>query len=112
MTKTPDWNVYAVEQANRAKTRCRYVDRSVALGEVPNLARPLVLRQNDEGQFILARSFKDLGLAVFFGNDGFLQAPRFVRRSVFFARCLASKASRCSASGYPTRGNPRGSHGP
>lgn len=108
MTKTPDWNAYAIKQANRAKTLCRYVDRSVAPGQVPDLAKSLVFHQNDEGQFVRPRSFKDLGLAVFFGNDGFLQSAKVRAEVSVLRQLLGVKGITVLGFGLSDTGKPKG----
>ena len=79
MTKDskPDWNIYAIRQANRARTKCRYVTRSVALVAVPDLDEPVGASPD----------YSDLGISVFFGNDGFLRNAQ-VREEVRIIRTL------------------------
>ena len=104
-SKSTDWNVYAVTQANRAAKLCRHVERSVALGEVPG---PLVLRKNDEGQLVMARSFAGLGIGVFFGNDGFLQSAKVRVEVNVLRRLLTLKGIQVLGFGVSDTAHPQG----
>ena len=60
----PDWNAYAIQQANRAR-KCPQIQRSVAPACVPDFRQPLDLDA--------IKSVQGLGIRVFFGSDGFLK---------------------------------------
>ena len=60
----PDWNAYAIKQANRAR-KCPQIQRSVAPACVPDFRQPLDLDA--------IKSVQGLGIRVFFGSDGFLK---------------------------------------
>ena len=74
----PDWNAYAIEQANRAR-KCPQIERSVAPACVPDFRQPLNLDA--------IKSVQGLGIRVFFGSDGFLKNSA-VREEVRLLRWL------------------------
>lgn len=90
MTQNPDWNDYAVKMANRAMRLLAPGGRSVALAEVPEPSRAIVLRRDEAGKLALPDR-AGLGIAVFFGTDGYLQNPRARAQVHVIQHCLGLK---------------------
>lgn len=60
----PDWNDYAIKQANLAR-KVPQIERSVAHANVPDYSGPIDLAT--------IKYLQGLGIRVFFGSDGYLQ---------------------------------------
>jgi hypothetical protein len=68
----------------------------------------MVLRENDEGQLVMAHNFEDLGIGVFFGNDGFLQNAKVRAEVSALRRLLAFKDIQVLGFGISDSGKPKG----
>jgi hypothetical protein len=89
MADKPDWDAYALKMANRARDFLPRGGRCVALTEVPATGA-IQLVQDTAGKWQL-RDYSGLGIAVFFGTDGYLQNPMARATVHVIRRCLAIK---------------------
>jgi hypothetical protein len=89
MSHKPDWDAYAVRQADQARA-LRVILRGVVPGGLYQEQGPLVLKQDAAGQLALCPDVRGLGIAVIHGNDGFLQDPR-VRAEVHVLRQILAR---------------------
>jgi hypothetical protein len=74
MSHKPDWDGYAVKQANRARA-LTVIDRRVVPRGIPEPG-PLELKPDATGELVPWPDVSGLGIAVIHGHDGYLQNPR------------------------------------
>lgn len=108
MSRQPDWNDYAVKMANRAVALLGPGERRVALTEVPEPGRGVVVREDAATGKLLPPEDRPFGIAVFFGTDGYLQNPRARAQVHVVRQCLAIKGIDVLGFGTSDRERPPG----
>ena len=93
MSEKPDWDAYAVTMANRAMKLLPQGERSVVLDQVPEAL--IVVRFDASGK-PLPPDRRGLGIAVFFGADGYLQNPRARAQVHVIKEGIVSRRNFCS----------------
>jgi hypothetical protein len=105
MNQKPDWDAYAVKMANRAMKVFPPGTRSVVLDQV---TEPKIVVQCDASGRALPPDARGLGIAVFFGTDGYLQNPRSRAQVHVVRQCLALKVIDVLGFGTNDRKRPLG----
>jgi hypothetical protein len=105
MAKKPDWDTYALVMASRAMKIFPPGTRSVMLDQV---AEPKIVVKIDASGRALRPDNRGLGIAVFFGTDGYLQNPRSRAQVHVIRRCLALKGIDVLGFGTNDRKRPLG----
>jgi hypothetical protein len=105
MNQKPDWDAYAVKMANQAMKMLPPGARSVALDKV---AEPKIVVEFDASGRALPPDARGLGIAVFFGTDGYLQNPRSRAQVHVIRQCLAVKGIDVLGFGTNDRRRPLG----
>jgi hypothetical protein len=108
MSQKPDWDVYAVKMANRAVRLLAAGERRVALDEVPEPIKGVVLSRDAATGRLLPPEHRPFGIAVFFGTDGYLQNPRARAQVHVVRQCLALKGIEVLGFGTNDRKRPLG----
>lgn len=108
MSQKPDWDAYAVKMANRAVRLLAPGERRVALDEVPEPSRGVVVKVDEATGELLLPEHRPFGIAVFFGTDGYLQNPRARAQVHVVRQCLALKGIDVLGFGINDRRRPLG----
>ena len=108
MSQKPDWDAYAAKMANRAMSLLAPGERRVALNEVPELAGGIIIKIDASGRAVRPDK-RGLGIAVFFGTDGYLQNPRARAEVHVLQQCLALKGVAALGFGTNDQKRPLGS---
>jgi hypothetical protein len=101
MSHKPDWDAFATQQANAARA-LQWIERSVAKGRVRQEQR-IVLKPDATGQLVPWPDVRGLGIAVIFGEDGFLQDVRTRAEVHVLRRVLARLGIEVLGFGTDTR---------
>jgi hypothetical protein len=108
MSGLPNWVAYAVKMANRAVRLLAPGERRVALDEVPEPGRGVIVTKDVATGRLLPPEHRPFGIAVFFGTDGYLQNPRARAQVHVVRQCLALKGIDVLGFGTNDRRRPLG----